>query len=278
MLGIGGGYIAKSGTKLLVSDSVNNRVLIWNSIPTTNGQPADLVLGQPDFTSKGSGNSASGLSGPRGLWTDGQRLIVSDRLNNRVLIWNTFPTQNGAPADTVLGAPGFGMSPVINPPTASSFRNPHGVSFDGARLYVADQQNNRVLVWNGMPSSNNKAADQVLGQSGFDGALENAGAPYPQVNNIGFKGPTDVIVDECGSLYVCDNFNGRVLVFGRVPTGNAPAADVVLGKPSFTTQPNAGTPASERHIGGCSGLAVSAANLFVTDPVFNRVLRFPLGR
>ena len=34
----------------MVADTDNNRVLIWNSIPTTNGANADLVLGQDNFT------------------------------------------------------------------------------------------------------------------------------------------------------------------------------------------------------------------------------------
>ena len=33
-----------------MADTQNNRVLIWNTIPTKNNQPADLVLGAPNFT------------------------------------------------------------------------------------------------------------------------------------------------------------------------------------------------------------------------------------
>ncbi len=274
----GGGYVAKAGTKLAISDSINNRVLIWNTIPTTNGQQADLVLGQTSFTTKVSGSTASSLYGPRGVWTDGTRLVVADRFNNRVLIWNTFPTQNGAAADVVLGASDFGMSPTIVPPTASSFRNPFGVTFSGNRLYVADETNNRVLVWNGIPTTNNAPADQVLGQSGFDSDLKNAGAPFPQVNAIGMSGPNAVLVDDCGSLYVCDTFNGRVMIYTDVPTGNAPAADAVLGKADFMVQPSASVPASDAWMRSCSGLAASGSSLYVGDSGFNRVLRFSLAR
>ena len=277
-LSTGGGYIAKAGTKLVVSDGPNNRVLIWNSIPTTNGQPADLVLGQTGFTTKVTGNSASSMYGPTGVWTDGTHLIVVDRFNNRVLIWNTFPTTNGAAANVVLGASAFDTSPSVNPPTASSFFNPFGVAYDGARLYIADQGNNRVLVWNGIPATNNAAAVQVLGQTGFDANFSNGGAPYPQVNAIGMNGPSSVIVDECGSLYVCDDVNGRVLVYTHAPTANAAPADAVLGKSTLTTQPNAAIAASSQWMGGCSGLAASGASLYVGDSGFHRVLRFSLSR
>lgn len=35
--------------KMFVADYANNRVLIWNSIPTSTQQAADLVLGQPNI-------------------------------------------------------------------------------------------------------------------------------------------------------------------------------------------------------------------------------------
>jgi sugar lactone lactonase YvrE len=271
-------YFARSGTKLLVSDSSNNRVLVWNTTPTVNGQPADLVLGQPDFTTKTNGNSASSMYGPTGVWTDGTRLIVSDRFNNRVLIWNSFPTMNGALADVVLGAATFNTTPFVMPPTASSMRNPYGVTFDGTRLYVADQSNNRVLVWNAIPTANNAPADQVLGQGSFDASFNNDGAPYPQVNAIGMVTPSDVAVDACGAVYICDDTNGRVMVFTHHPTGNGPTADAVLGKPDLTTEPNQSVPISDRWMGSCRGLATSGADLYVSDLLNNRVLRFPLSR
>lgn len=274
----GGGYVARAGNKLVVSDGLNNRVLIWNSIPTASGQAADVVLGQPDFTSKATGNGASNLYGPRGVWTDGTKLIVADRFNNRVLIWNTFPTTNGAPATVVLGATTFDTTPSVTPPSASSFRNPAGVTVAAGKLYVADESNNRVLVWSSIPTANNAAASQVLGQTGFDTAYNNAGAPYPQVNAIGMVSPMDVLVDACGSMYVCDSVNGRVMVYTTAPTANAAPANAVLGKPDLVAQPNAGTAASSQWMHGCSGLAVSGASLYVGDSANNRVLRFGLSR
>ena len=277
-ISMGGAFVARAGTKLVVADTVNNRVLIWNSVPTQSGQAADVVLGQTSFTTKTNGNASTQLYSPRGIWTDGTKLIVSDRFNNRLLIWNTFPTANGAGADVVLGASDFGMTPNISPPTASSLHNPSGLTVHGTKLYVADEGNNRVLIWNTIPTANNVAADVVIGQTGFDGYFANAGAGYPQVNGVGFNGPMGVLVDECGSLYVCDALNGRALVYTHEPTTSGAAADVVLGKSTLTTQPNAGTAPSTSWMGGCSGLAVAGATLYVGDAFNNRVLRFALSR
>ena len=41
--------VASDGVHVAVADTANNRVLIWNKIPTTTNQNADIVLGQPDF-------------------------------------------------------------------------------------------------------------------------------------------------------------------------------------------------------------------------------------
>src|SRR5260221_98345 len=80
--------------RLILGDTNNHRVLIWNSVPVNSGLTnADLVLGQPDFTSSTSNNgglSARTLSFPDSVWSDGSRLLVDDNNNSRVLIWNTF--------------------------------------------------------------------------------------------------------------------------------------------------------------------------------------------
>lgn len=47
------------GNKLIATDESNHRVLIWNTIPTTNGQAADVVLGQTDFTTSTPGTTAA---------------------------------------------------------------------------------------------------------------------------------------------------------------------------------------------------------------------------
>src|SRR4051794_21363976 len=41
--------VASDGVHVVVADTNHNRVLIWNRIPTSNDQPADVVVGQPNF-------------------------------------------------------------------------------------------------------------------------------------------------------------------------------------------------------------------------------------
>ncbi len=73
--------VAIAGGKLIVSDSGRNLVLIWDSVSTANGQPADLVLGQGTLTTgaendddhDGTGDgspSARTMDYPAGVWSE----------------------------------------------------------------------------------------------------------------------------------------------------------------------------------------------------------------
>ncbi len=99
------------GTRLFVADTQNHRVLIWNSIPTSNNQPADVVLGEPNFNTAPPATvsdlpaTATNLFSPVSVTSDGQRVYVTDLGHHRVLIWNSMPTQNGQAADVVVGQP-----------------------------------------------------------------------------------------------------------------------------------------------------------------------------
>ncbi len=101
--------IATDGKVLAVADTDNNRILIWLSIPHSNGQPPDVVVGQKDFTHNATSvpPNATSLRGPIGVWIAGGKLYVADTQDNRVLIYNKIPTTNGVAADVVIGQPNF---------------------------------------------------------------------------------------------------------------------------------------------------------------------------
>jgi hypothetical protein len=196
--------------QLFISDRNNNRIMIWNSIPTSNGADADLVLGQPDFTSNGAGTTQTSLNEPEGLWSDGTRLVVADESNNRVLIWNSIPTTNDAPADVVVGQPDFTSNDNPEPPTAQSFFFPTAVASDGSSLYVADYENNRILVFSPFPTSNNPTASIVLGQADFTDGDNNAGNDAPSAQTL--FGPIGLSIIGT-QLLVNDSGNNRFLIF-----------------------------------------------------------------
>jgi hypothetical protein len=177
--------IASDGVRLVVADTNHNRILIWNHIPTTNNANADVVVGQPNFTSgtvpTNGTPSAKSMSGPQGVWIQNGRLYVADTQNNRVLIYNNIPTTNGAAADVVLGQPDFSTFVQVNiaqqntNATAQNMLNPVSVTSDGTRLYVTDLGYNRVLIWNSIPTKNDQAADVVVGQPDMNSGVANNG-------------------------------------------------------------------------------------------------------
>jgi len=163
------GACARAG-KLLVADAGNHRVLIWNTLPTTHGVPADLVLGQATFTqsqpNRGSITPAADtLYNPFGVWTDGTRVAVADKGNNRVLLWRAFPTTNGQAADLVLGQSSFSAS--VPAGGATGLRQPSDVDGGAGALLVVDGDNHRLLAWSTFPLVDGAPADVVVGQGDF---------------------------------------------------------------------------------------------------------------
>jgi len=120
-----------------------------NNITVCNGGPIGPTTGQ----------CQASLNYPRFALSDGTRLFVADGGNDRVLIWNTIPTTNGAKASTVLGQPDFlqdnvssaaisiASTAVDNTGAVDLVPTPQGLAFDGTNLYVSDPYNRRVLVF-----------------------------------------------------------------------------------------------------------------------------------
>jgi DNA-binding beta-propeller fold protein YncE len=94
------GVAVDSAGHLYATDSINNRLLGWASASAfNNGDPASLVIGQPDFysfrcddgTAGGdvNGSGADSLCGPEGIAVDSVgNLYVADTIDNRVLEFN----------------------------------------------------------------------------------------------------------------------------------------------------------------------------------------------
>lgn len=300
--------VATDGNILAVADTGNNRVLLWLSMPTSNGQPADVVLGQSTFNYvEPLTATASSFRGPQGVWIQNGKLMVADTGNNRIMIWNSIPTSNNQPADVELGQSNFtSVSPVpptcaplpvpapplpcsLLPGTQGTMLDPDSVSSDGVRLFVADTGYNRVLVWNSIPTQNGKPADLVIGQPDFTQTLANnvyalcpvaSGGVYPSACGRTLNFPTFVL--STGSrLFIADGGNDRVLIFNEMPTGNAPEADLVLGQPDEFASVVTSTTSLFSPLLMQSGAAVDptptslawdGTNLYVADPSDRRIL------
>ena len=164
------GVFVDGGGRLWVSDRLNHRVLRFdNASSKSNGANADGLLGQPDFTTGMSGLSATKMNRPMGVYVDSEDYLwVCEDDNNRAIRFDNASSKlNGAAADGVLGQPDFNTN--LKKYSRDGMSNLRGVFGDAAgRLYLVDESNHRVLVFNHAASQPNGAfADYVLGQSDF---------------------------------------------------------------------------------------------------------------
>jgi len=249
------------GTKLIVADTGNNRVLIWNTAPIDNTTGADVVVGQASFTSNTTGTTQTTLSGPRGIASDGTKLVVVDSANARVLLWNTIPATNGAPADLVLGQTVFTSSAyngLGGAGTADKFNEPVRAWTNGTKLLVLDGCNQRILIWNTWPTANGQLPDAVLGQTGFTTPAGVWGATNCSATQFRISLWYGGLWSDGNQIGLADIANNRVLIWNSWPTTNGAAADVVLGQPDFTTATapsgatasTTGLPTNVRAVGG----------------------------
>ena len=256
--------VYSDGTRLYVADTPNNRVLIWNTIPTVNQAAASLVLGQANMTGRVLGTSSQSFHFPNSVYGDGTRLYVSDEWNNRVLIWNTIPTATQAAANVVLGQPD--MTTGTNGLTSQNMHYPFSVYSDGSKVYVVDNQNERVLIWNTIPTGvPAPGADVVLGQP-------NMTSNGTGVNSQSLNYPTSVYGDGT-RLYVAEQDNSRVLIWNTIPTATQAAANMVLGQPDMTS---AGTGLSSQGLSGPVSVYSDGSKVYVGDSANNRIILFPL--
>jgi len=281
---------------MYVADTSNNRVLAWlNPGTLTRGNQADKVIGQRDFYSNlqnGPGTSfSSGLRFPIGVAVDGSgNLYVLDAGNNRIVRYpNPFTqTNNPLSIDLVIGQTTLssGNSPNEGQPKASNktlfFSSGStvftaGMALDSVgNLWVADAGNNRVVRF---PANQLTAgtiepqADLQLGQPDL-----NSNGP-PNCNNCQtttnvLLQPQSLAFDGTGALYVADGY-ARVLYYPN--PGQGVPASTVLGVVPGVDQ---GQPLPDDYSLGNSfqnaplGVFASGNNIFVADPLANRVVSY----
>jgi sugar lactone lactonase YvrE len=291
--------VALDGTHLVVADTENHRVLIWNAVPSATATPADLVLGQTGASGRrpnhGNGDAngdgytdadASGFFYPTGVASDGTHLFVADRMNNRVLVWNAFPTSNGQAADAVIGQADFTSSranknggPFTVVPDGLNL--PTGVTLVGGSLWIADTENNRLVRWDSATTSARAPAAWV-GQP--DGATVtnwnynldtqvNAGEPHyiasPTAGSV--LRPRAIAVG-AGTMYVSESDSNRVHMFDATSL----SALGELGQSSDTSGTSNANGIGATSLATPLGLAAGGSTLWVADSANNRVLGYDL--
>ncbi|MBT4092095.1 MAG: hypothetical protein HOE30_26705 [Deltaproteobacteria bacterium] len=96
------------------------------------------MIGQADMTSNGLQISQTGFDQPYYMTSNGNQLFVADSNNFRIMIWNSIPAVNNAPADIVLGQDDF-VTATNTGPTVNRFTYPAGIFVYNDQLFVADE-------------------------------------------------------------------------------------------------------------------------------------------
>jgi len=144
------------GSRLLVADTNNLRVLLWQVFPTVSFTPADVVIGQASMTERAVDVSATSVGMVHGVASNGNQIAIADYSASRVLVYNAFPTMNGAAASHVLGQSHvFATTPNDDnqndvqdaTPSARTLDRPEGVWMGEGVLLVSDPGNRRFLLF-----------------------------------------------------------------------------------------------------------------------------------
>ncbi len=145
-----------SDGSLMVSDYIHNRVLRFRKpagADFQNGQAADGVFGQANFTDGARGTTLNRFSAPKGIATDSEdRLYVAEVVGNRVLIFSEAssagPNSTARQDFSALGGP---QSVYVSPQTGD--------------IWVTDTHNQRIfrlLPFNQLPVGASISAEQTI--------------------------------------------------------------------------------------------------------------------
>lgn len=263
-------------TLLLVSDTGQNRVFLWPSLPGKPMEEPTVVLGQKEIpgTHRNAGQTvnAGSLQYPSGIWANHEYLVVADAWNHRVLIWHGIPTVHGQPADVVIGQPGFEHNlpncyGIGAEPSPQTLNWPYGVHSDGDQLWIADTGNRRVLYYRTMPVENFTPADAVIGQEDFHHK------EYDSQNAIW---PYTVRVDAAGRMAITDTQYYRVLLWDDWEKALHHPADAIIGQPGFSDngQNQYGLQPSAHTLNWCYDSFFDDEGIWVADTGNSRLLGF----
>jgi sugar lactone lactonase YvrE len=268
----GPAYITSDRANLYVADTGNQMI---RKIEIATGVVTTLAGTGAIGATDGAGSTAT-FKYPTGITTDGTNLYVLDSSNNKIrkiVIATGFVSS----LTGVINTPGPTYSTCTATPSAcavdgdgasATFNSPEGITTDGANLYVADNNNNKIrkiVIATGFVSSLTGMANSP----GVTGATDGAGFAAT------FNYPMGITTDGA-NLYVTDTYNNKirkiVIATGDVSslTGVANTAGAVLGGAADGASADATFSIP-------IGITTDGANLYVSDSNNNKIRKIVIA-
>jgi|GEM_PF-1435532 len=275
-------YIDEANQKIFASDNGNNRIIIYDISNINNGQDALGVIGQINESSQpeyqmGWANSSipgKGLYGPRGVQIDSthHRLFVGEEGAHRILVFELDNDNNliDKQADYVIGKPNFYNNEMGTTASVSNLGAVRDISLDEIdnRLFVCDNTNNRIMIYDLNSLSSGMEANGVIGQINYTSSTA-------VTSQTGLSGPRGVYYEPTNKyLYVGDYGNHRVLVFD-LSNGITSTASYVFGQTDFTSKTYSAAANKLKYPISISYNS-STKQLYVGDYGYNRILIYDL--
>ncbi|MBV8666506.1 MAG: DUF4214 domain-containing protein [Burkholderiaceae bacterium] len=239
------GIVKDSAGNLFVADTNNNTIR-----KITPAGAVSTFAGVTGYTGTLDGLGTNTLfNAPTGLAIDSaDNLYVADTGNNTIRMITP-----AGQVTTLAGFPGYQGS-WDGQGAAARFNYPQGLAVDRAgNIYVADSQNStiRKITPAGLVST-------LAGTAGIFNNKDGTGAA------ASFYGPSGLVVDSLGNLYVADSTNNRIRKV--TPAG-------VVTTPNLTTTPTAANGYNTYvNLNFPSGITIdTAGNLFVADTLNHRI-------